>query len=380
MADQITIPAILMRGGTSKGLFFLDSDLPQEMESKEDIILAALGSPDTYGHQIDGLGSGMSSTSKAVLIRPSSQREVDLYCQFAQVAIKDRYIDYSGFCGNLASAIGIFAVEKNLIPQDKLKEDQIVVSAKTDNCLILSEFSLENGYPKIKGTTHISGVSKAYAPIKVSIIYNSQTLNILPTGQAINIFEHPTYGSIPTSIISAGHPTVFLSANHLPFKLENFFTDNLTELFTLMEWVRSQALIEIGKANTIEEAGQKQGLLKVALIDTPESYTASNGELILRDRHHLRAWIISMNKKHHAFTSSGAISLASAASIPGTIVNEIAKNGLNACGNKMIIGHPSGTMEIEADVSQSQDGWSLIKASYYRTARILMRGEVFIPL
>ncbi|RME32839.1 MAG: 2-methylaconitate cis-trans isomerase PrpF [Gammaproteobacteria bacterium] len=377
------LPACWMRGGTSKGLFIHRHALPPPGPERDRLLLAAIGSPDPYRRQIDGLGGATSSTSKVVIIGPSSRPDCDVDYLFGHVAIDRPLIDWSGNCGNLTSAVGVFAIEEGLVPpaaggvtevrvwQENLGQ-RISVLVPTDPA----------GGVVTRGDCRIAGVPGSGAPIRLLFHRpgGGPQGSVLPTGRVRETLRVPGLGPVDCSLVHAGNATVFitpetlnLEGGELPAQV-----DGMNEVLERVEAIRRAAAVEMGLAGSAEEAAGRPGVPKVAWVSPPRDYVTSQGERLSAQEMDLCARIFSLGRLHHAFTGTGAIATAVAAAIPGTLVRE-ALGGQREEG-RIRIGHTAGVMEAHAEAGLEGGRWVAVSAGITRTARTLMRGEVPIIL
>jgi probable AcnD-accessory protein PrpF len=382
---QLRIPAVYMRGGTSKGVFFLADDLPSDHGARERILLRVIGSPDPYGKQIDGMGGATSSTSKVVVVSRSSRPDCDVEYLFGQVAIDAPVIDWSGNCGNLTAAVGPFAVSTGLVSAPK--DGMAIVRLWQANIgkRIIAHVPMHGGEAQETGNFQLDGVSFPSAEVKLEFIDpageddEARGGATFPTDRQIDLLEVPGLGTLEATLINAGNPTILIDAAALTLKGTELQQDvnGRKELLDLAEAVRARGAVAMGLAATIEEATMKRpSTPKLAFIAKPAAYTASDGRRIEPASIDLLARIFSMGKLHHAMTGTGAVALAAAAAIPGTVVHRVSP--LSAAGS-MRFGHPSGTLSVGAEAAQQNGQWVIRKVIVSRSARRLMEGWVRIP-
>lgn len=381
MTAQIRIPAAWMRGGTSKGLFFRGDALPADPALRDRILLRAIGSPDPYGRQMDGVGGATSSTSKIVVVARSARPDCDVDYLFGAVAIDAPLIDYSGSCGNLIAAVGPFAIEEGLVAA---REGVTTVRIWQTNSAkrIVAHVPVAGGEPLVEGDCRIDGVAFPGAEIRLEFLdpggANGRAL--LPTGNAVDTLAVPGAGTVRATMIDAGNPTVFVRADaigldgtELPARV-----DADPALLERLEAIRAQAAVAMGLAPSAAAATRERPATpKIGFVAAPCAYAASTGARVPAEALDLVARIVSMGRLHHAFTGTGSIALAAAAALPGTIPAEVARP--LAPGALLRIGHPSGRMEVGATVSQQAAGWTVEQALMRRTARRLMDGAVLVP-
>ena len=382
---QLRISAVYMRGGTSKGVFFLADDLPSEREARERILLRVIGSPDPYGKQIDGMGGATSSTSKVVIVSKSARPDCDVEYLFGQVAIDAPVIDWSGNCGNLTAAVGPFAISGGLV--DAPAEGTAIVRLWQANIgkQIIAHVPMQGGEVLESGTFELDGVAFPGAEVKLEFIDpageddESGVGSMFPTGHEVDLLQIPGHGSIEATLINAGNPTIFVDAASLGLQGNELQQDvnDRKELLALAEAVRSRGAVAMGLAATHKEATAKRPATpKIAFVAKAASYTASDGKPIDAGSIDLLARIFSMGKLHHAMTGTGAVALAAAAAIPGTIVHRVAPL---AAQGLVRFGHPSGRLSVGAEAVQREGQWVIRKAIVSRSARRLMEGWVRVP-
>jgi len=378
------LPATWMRGGTSKGLFVLARDLPAQREARDALLLRALGSPDPYGKQIDGLGGATSSTSKIVIVGPTLQPDCDVEFLFGQVALDQARIDISGNCGNLTSAVAPFAIAQGLVPAQAGCTTVRIWQANLGQ-RILAHVPTDAGGVVEEGVFREAGVAFPAAEIRLEFLdpVSAQEGGLLPTGNLQDDLHVPELGVFRVSYLQAGNATIFvrakalgLSGRELP---ETLNRDR--KLLEKLEAIRAHGAVQMGLASSAEAAisgklERRPATPKLALIAPPASYSNSAGEAIEKTQMDVLARIVSMGKVHHAFTGTGAIALSVAAALPGTIVSEVART---LPGVATRIGHPSGVLPIEAEIETLKSGWQVRRVLLSRSARVLMQGVVHVP-
>ncbi len=376
-----SLPAVLMRGGTSKGLFFQAKDLPQDVADRDRVLLSAIGSPDPYGKQIDGLGAATSSTSKVVIIRPSQRDDCDIDYLFGHVAIEQAVIDYSGNCGNLSSAVGVFAVEQGLVVPTEPTTIVRVWQANLDKAIRIHVPSDKQAVIT-SGDYAIAGVPGTGAAIRVEFMDpgDGPGGSALPTGKAQDELAIDGVGLIPVSLMNAGNPTVIVQPDQLGLtgtELPDQINRNI-DLLQRVEAIRCAASVAMKLCPDISAARKQPGTPKLAWVCPPETYTATDGTDIPAGQIDICTRIFSMGRLHHAFTGTGAIALAVASAIPGTLVAECPRN--KRLTKSLRIGHSAGTMDAEASMYGTNQFGRPKSASILRTARTLMSGHVHLPM
>jgi 2-methylaconitate cis-trans-isomerase PrpF len=374
---QAWIPASFWRGGTSKGVFFHARDLPTSRADIDPIVLAVLGTPDPYGRQLNGMGGGISSLSKAVIIGPSTHPDADVDYTFIQVAVDRPMTDWSGNCGNLSSVVGPFAIDEGLV---KVDDGEATVRFHQTNTkkIIHARFRVENGKAAVAGDMEIPGVAGTAAPVRLDFVNpgGATTGKLLPTGNVIDTIMIEGHGAFVASMVDASHPTVFVRASD--FGLTGIETPDAIEadnrLMALLDVVRRRAGVIMGLGDTPESV--KLMSPRIAMVAAPQAFTAIDNSLF-DDRHDIATRMISMEKPHRAVPLASALCLAVACRIEGTLPNLLARK--NEAGAPIRVGNPSGVLAFGADV-RHDGGWIADSAGVYRTARCLMKGAVSVAL
>ncbi|EIU7855588.1 2-methylaconitate cis-trans isomerase PrpF [Vibrio parahaemolyticus] len=384
--SQIKVPATYMRGGTSKGVFFNLEDLPPEAqvagEARDKLLLRVIGSPDPYAKQIDGMGGATSSTSKTVIVSRSSRDDHDVDYLFGQVSIDKPFVDWSGNCGNLSAAIGPFAIHAGLIPQDRLPENGIAtvrVWQVNISKTILVHVPIVNGFVQETGEFELDGVTFPAAEIQVDFVDPADGEgSMFPTGNLVDDLVVPDVGTFNATFINAGIPTIFIDAESIGYQGTELQDDinNDDAALAMFESIRAHGALKMGLISELEEAQTRQHTPKVAFISKPKSYQSSSGKAVNESEIDVLVRALSMGKLHHAMMGTAAVAIASAACVPGTLVNLAAGGGEK---ESVTFGHPSGTLKVGAQAKQTEQGWVVQKAIMSRSARILMEGFVCVP-
>ena len=376
---QVRIPAVFMRGGTSNALVFHRNDLPSDRAEWDSIFLAAIGSPDPYGRQLNGMGGGISSLSKVVVIGPSTRDDADIDYTFGQVVVDRPLVDYSANCGNMSAAVGPFAVDEGLVALDG-PTAQVRIHNTNTGKIIVSEFAVKNGRAAVAGDYELLGVAGSGARIRLS--FNdpggATTGKLLPSGEVRDVLDIAGVGSIEASLVDATNACVFVAADSLGLKgaeMPEALEAN-QNVVKALEAIRCGAAVVMGLTASPDEAkARSPSNPKVALVSPAQRAATLAGDMIKADAMDLTVRMISMGRPHRAVPLTGAMCLAIAAGIDGTIVNQVRKPGQLS---DLRIGHPSGVIELSADVSYD-DGWRADRVVVNRTARRLMEGSVLIP-
>lgn len=384
---QLKIPAVYMRGGTSKGVFFLEDDLPSEKMAREKVLLRCIGSPDRYGKHTDGMGGATSSTSKIVIISRSDRPDCDVDYLFGQVGIDKPVIDWSGNCGNLTTAVGPFAISMGLVGAPRDGEATVRIWQANIGKRIISHVPMKDGEVVELGGFELDGVAFPAAEVRLEFFDPAADEGdgdeaggaMFPTGNRIDILDVPGLGRIEATLINAGNPTIFVDAARLGLAGTELQKDinGDAKILALAELVRSHGAVAMGLVKTPQEATDKrQHTPKLSFVARPAAYTASDGKKIEPGAIDLLARIFSMGVLHHAMTGTGAVAIAAAAAIPGTVVSRVAPIGPDG---RVKFGHPSGVLNVGAEAREENGQWVVTKVLMSRSARRLMEGWVRVP-
>jgi len=378
---QIRVPATYMRGGTSKGTFFRIEDLPKEAQVKGDardkLLLRVVGSPDPYAKQIDGMGGATSSTSKTVLIEKSSQVNHDVDYYFGQVSIDKPFMDWSGNCGNLSSAVGPFAIKSGYVDNCVKNGIQTVrIWQANIQKTILCYVPMKNGEVQEIGDYEIDGVTFSAAEIGLEFVAPVDPNEALfPTGNLVDDLEVPGIGTFKATMIMAGIPTIFLNAKDIGYlgtELQSDINSN-DEALKRFETIRAYGAIKMGLIKDIKEAKTRAHTPKIAFVSPAQNYTTSSGKNITTSNIDLNVRALSMGLLHHAMMGTASVAIGCAACIEGTLVNLASGGGKK---DTVTFGHPSGTLKVGAIIGKNG---IVEKASMSRSARIIMEGFVCVP-
>ncbi|MFU2508602.1 2-methylaconitate cis-trans isomerase PrpF [Pseudoalteromonas sp. ASV78] len=383
---QIKVPATYMRGGTSKGVFFNLTDLPEAAQvagsARDNLLLRVIGSPDPYGKQTDGMGGATSSTSKTVILSKSEQADHDVDYLFGQVAIDKAFVDWSGNCGNLTSAVGAFAISNGLVDASRIPENGVAVVRVWQANIkksILVHVPISNGEVQETGDFELDGVTFPAAEVKLEFIDPADDDGVLfPTGNIVDDLEVAEFGVLKATMINAGIPTIFVNAQDIGYTGTELQDDinNDEQALAKLESIRAHGAVKMGLIGHISEAAARQHTPKVAFVSKANSYVASSGKAIRQDSIDLLVRAMSMGKLHHAMMGTAAVAIGTAAAIAGSLVNIAAGGGQLSEVN---FGHPSGTLKVGAKAQLIDGDWQVTKASMSRSARVLMEGVVRVP-
>ena len=383
---QIKIPATYMRGGTSKGMFFNLTDLPVEAqepgEARDKILLRTIGSPDPYGQQIDGMGGATSSTSKTVILAKSDKDDHDVDYLFGQVAIDRAFVDWSGNCGNLTAAVGAFAISQGLVDDERIPDDGICtvrIWQKNIQKTIIAHVPITNGEVQETGDFELDGVTFPAAEVVIEFMDPADGEgSMFPTGNLVDDLEVPGIGTFKATMINSGIPTIFVNAADIGYtgtELQKDLNGN-ADVLARFETMRAYGAVKMGLIQDVSEAAARQHTPKIAFVAPATDYTASSGKQIAAGDIDLCVRALSMGKLHHAMMGTASVAIATAACIPGTLVNLAAGGGER---DGVTFGHPSGTLKVGAGAEIRDGEWTAIKAVMSRSSRVIMEGNVRIP-
>lgn len=397
------LPAAFWRGGTSKAVIFRRDHLPEDQAEWDAIFLAVMGSPDPYGRQLDGMGGGISSLSKICIVGPSARNDADVDYTFVQISTKDALVDYGGNCGNMSAAIGPYALREGLVSEtpDIISNNNIVVRIHNTNTgkLIHSHFPVENGELAADGNLAIDGVAGTAAPVRLEFIEpgGAKTGKLLPTGNARDTLTlQNASNSISASCVDAANPCIFVTARDLgkngcesPLDL-----DNDKEFLQLMEQIRQAGSVAMGLTSSIQEARNLVSIPKVAIVSGTQDSRTLTGQILAADDMDICVRMISAGQPHRAIPVTGAICVAIAARVPGSVVAQViqekackenaltgSRGEISTSGDKVTtgalrIGHASGVSLVDAVVTENGGNYKGEFGAVYRSARELFSGFV----
>jgi len=378
MSDQIGVPCTFMRGGTSKGLFFRWEDVPDENDACHRLFAAALGSPDPSGRQLDGMGGGVSSLSKVMMVRRSTRPGIEIDYLFGQVAVDAPLVDLRSNCGNLSAAVGVFAVDQGLV---RLPDGPATIAMFNENTgkRVDCHLELRGGRAAVLGDFEIDGVRGGGAPIRLEFLDpgGAVTGRLLPTGNPVDRITLGDGQAVDVSIVDATNPCVFVAAQSAGIDGTELPTA-LAERPDLVRWfedVRTRAGVMVGIANSPREVPATAP--KIAAVASPRRSQTLDGRVFEAADADLQVRMISMGKPHLAIPLTGALCAAVAARIDGTLVQQAARP--KQAGELLRIVHGSGMLAVLGEVRRDGDDWLALSASVMRTARTLMQGTVFAP-
>jgi 2-methylaconitate cis-trans-isomerase PrpF len=378
----LKIPAVFMRGGTSKGIIFNARDLPSDIVLRDRILLGALGSPDPYRRQIDGLGGATSSSSKAVVISKSQREDCDVDYLVGQVDIAEPVVDYSSNCGNLSAAVGPYAINTGLVAANGDVTEVRIFQVNT-NRRIIARVPTRGGLVVEDGDYRIDGIARSGARVDLRFLDpgGGGTGRLFPTGNVTDTVNVPGHGPITVTIIDAGLIAAFVKAPDLGLSGTELkpAIDPDEKILKLLEAIRGEVAVLLGMSPDASSASRCAPILpRIAFVAPPQDYLAAGGRNISGKDIDVVARAISGGVLHHAYEVTGAIATAAAAAIPGTIVNQVG-NFSPAASREVRIGHTSGTISVGIDLSKRDGAWHVDCATLGRTARTIMEGVVYLP-
>ncbi|MDK2901936.1 MAG: methylitaconate Delta-isomerase [Thermoanaerobacteraceae bacterium] len=369
---------VIMRGGTSKGIYIMKNQLPENPEKRDAVIRAIFGSPDI--RQIDGLGGADPLTSKLAIISPSSRDDADVDYTFAQVSIDTPLVDYKGNCGNISAGVGPFAIDEGLV---KAVEPITTVRIHQTNSgkILVAEVPVKDGKAAVDGDLHIDGVPGTGAKITIdfSDTQGAITGKLLPTGNPKDVIEigEERY---EVSIVDAGNPVVFIKAEELGMKgteTPQQIEENKS-LMDKIEQIRGRAAEKIGLVDTWNKAVLESPYIPFfAIVSPPQNYNTYNHLNIKAEDVDLVSRLLFMLRMHKTYPGTGTVCTGAAARIPGSVVWDVLREDAKF-RVKINIGHPGGIIPVES-IAETKDGTIILKkAAIYRTARRIMEGYVYI--
>ena len=377
-----------MRGGTSKGVFFKLDDLPESARvpgaARDALLMRVIGSPDPYGKQIDGMGAATSSTSKTVIVAKSTRPGHDVDYLFGQVSIDQPFVDWSGNCGNLSAAVGPFAITNGLVDAARIPQDGIAIvriwQANIQKTIV-AHVPITGGAVQETGDFELDGVTFPAAEVRLEFMDPAEEGDggsMFPTGNLVDNLEVPGVGTFKATMINSGIPTIFLEADALGYsgtELQDAINSDPKAL-AMFETIRAHGAMRMGLIEHVEEAARRQHTPKVAFVASPKEYVSSSGKKIGTGDIDVLVRALSMGKLHHAMMGTASVAIATAAAVPGTLVNLAAGGGER---DNVCFGHPSGTLRVGAQAQLVDGEWKVTKAIMSRSARVLMEGRVHVP-
>jgi 2-methylaconitate isomerase len=378
---QLKLPAVFMRGGTSNAIVFKAQDLPSDQALWPEVFRAAMGSPDPFGRQLNGMGGGISSLSKICVVAPSSRPDADIDYTFAQVGVRTDSVGFASNCGNMSTAMGPFAVDEGLVASSEHSATVRIYNTNTDK-VIVSQFSVEDGLAAVDGDYVMPGVADPGGRVRLDFLEpgGATTSALLPTGNVVDMLDVPTLGKIEASIVDAANATVYVRATdvglegiELPADI-----DANTPVMEMLEQIRRHAGVLAGLAETPEQMAALPTAISPGIVCAPRDAPTLTGAVIAAEDGDVVARIVSSGNVHRALPATRSICTAVACRIEGTIVNQAARVPSAPDADIRLV-HPSGVTELGAAVQQRAGIWHAEYGTIYRTQRRLFEGFVYVP-
>ena len=377
---QLKIPAVFMRGGTSNAVVFHEKDLPRDRALWDEIFLAAIGSPDPYGRQLDGMGGGISSLSKVCIVGPATRPDADIDYTFAQVQVKEAKVDYGANCGNMSSAMGPFAVDEGIIAASG-KDALVRVHNTNTKKIIYSRFTLDDGVSAVDGELAIPGVAGTGSPVRLEFREpgGATTGKLLPTGNAADTLDVPGVGDVTVSMVDAANACVFVNAADLGLSGTEMpdFLDSASDVLQKLGAIRIAASVAMGIARNPEEAAKRKAVPFVGFVSGPQAATLLTGERITAEGIDVTGRMLSNGQPHRALPLTASLCMAVAARIKGSVVYN-ATRPTDDPESELRIAMPSGILTVAASVKQVNGQWHAEQGAFYRTQRRLFDGYVYV--
>jgi 2-methylaconitate isomerase len=372
-------PAAFIRGGTSKALVFHAKDLPPDRAAWDEIFLKAMGTPDRYGRQLNGMGGGISSLSKVCVVGPPSVPGADVDYTFAQVQVQEAVVDYSGNCGNMSSAMGPFAVDEGLVTVPRDGEVCVRIHNTNTRKIIAAHFEVRDGQSVEAGSLEIPGVDGTGAPVRLDFLApgGASTGKLLPTGQTAQKLEGSGLPGVTVSLVDAANACVFVAASDVGLT----GTESPDELganaraMAMLADLRLRGSVAMGIAPDLRAAAAIRMIPLIAIVSAPQRTVTLAGQVIEADAADLVVRMLSNGQPHRALPLTGSLCTAVAMQIDGTVPAGLARPGRDAAALRIAM--PSGVLTVAADVRRGQDGWHAEHGSFYRTTRRLFDGHVY---
>jgi 2-methylaconitate cis-trans-isomerase PrpF len=377
--EMICIKGAIVRGGTSKGIFILENELPKDEALRDKYILEIFGSPDL--RQIDGLGGADVLTSKLAIIGPPSRPDADVDYTFAQVSFVDEKVDFTSNCGNISSGVGPFAIDMGLVkavePVTEVRIHQ-VNTAKIINAKVM----VQGGKSRVEGDCQIDGVPGTGSPIEIDMSDSAGgiTGKLLPTGNVRDVITTEDNKKYDVTIVDAAIPTVFINASGLdmsgiekPAEIEGN-----PSLMKKIEEIRGRCAQLIGLTQDWKDSAKVCPYSPFfAIVSKPRDYTTFDGKFVSEKDIDIVSRLLFMQRMHKTHPGTGTVCMGVAARIPGSIVSETLSKGADK-KEMLKIGHPAGTIDVISEVGNEKGELIIKKAAIFRTARIIMEGNIYI--
>jgi 2-methylaconitate cis-trans-isomerase PrpF len=377
---QLKIPAVFMRGGTSNAIVFHERDLPRARAQWDDIFLAAIGSPDPYGRQLDGMGGGISSLSKVCVVGPSTHPDADINFTFAQVQVKEAKVDYTGNCGNMSSAMGPFAVDEGMVKRSG-KEALVRIYNTNTKKIIHARFAMDEGLAAVDGDLVIPGVAGTGSPVRLEFCEpgGATTGKLLPSGNIVDTLDVPGLGKIRVSLVDAANTCCFVNAADLGLSGIEMpeAIEQSGELMDNLEKIRLAASVAMGIGEDVTGAAKIKLVPFIGFLSGPQDAQLLSGASIRSAEVDLTSRMLSSGQPHRALPLTASLCMAVAARIEGSVVNRIARANRDPAA-PIRIATPSGILTVAATVKQAGGVWYAEMGALYRTQRRLFDGFVYV--
>lgn len=370
---------VIHRGGTSKGIFLKENELPKDLEARNRVIRGIFGTPDP--REIDGLGGADVLTSKLAIIGPPTREDADVDYTFAQVSFDTELVDYGGNCGNISAAVGPYAIDEGMVPATE-PVTRVRIHQVNTHCILVADVPVKDGKAQVMGDCKIDGVPGTGARIMLDFFdtAGSTTGKVLPTGNPTDVIHTEGYGDYEVSIVDAGNVVVFIEAASLGLKGTESCAQIESDkaLTDKMEAIRAACTVKIGLAATCREATEKSAYAPFfAIVSRPADYTvALDGHEVKAEEVDIVARLSFMLHMHKTYPGTGTVCTGAAARIPGTLVHKLLSD--EARQRPMLrIGHPGGKILVEA-VARDPEGKAFSRLAYERTARRILEGTCYV--
>ncbi len=376
--EMESIKCTIMRGGTSKGIFIMKNELPEDEVTRDKIIREVFGSPDV--RQINGLGGADVLTSKLAIIGPATREDADVDYTFGQVSFVDEKIDYNSNCGNISAGVGPFAIDNGIVnavePVTTVRIHQV-----NTNTIITERVMVKDGKACVEGDFHIDGVPGTGSPIEIDMSDSkgAVTGKLLPTGNVCDTVKTEDGKEYRVSIVDAAIPVVFIKASDIgiegtetPKQIESDL-----ELMKKIEEIRGKCAQIMGLTSEWQNAAKESPYSPFfAIVSPPADYHAYNGKDVKSEEIHIVSRLLFMQMMHKTHPVTGTVCMGVAARIPGSIVNEVLRK--DGSGRTIKIGHPAGIIPVISEVEVTDSCYEIKNISVIRTARMIMEGNVYI--
>jgi len=363
------IPCAIVRGGTSKGVIIEKRYLPEDPILRDFIITDIFGS-ESHG-QIDGLGGATPLTSKVAIVEKSDQPGIDVNYTFGQVCIESNDIDYSINCGNISAAVGLFSIQENLVPTQRLHTPIRILNTNS-NRLITAQITNNDEITKAKEKDYL--LSEASISLVFENPVGAKTGKLLPTGKVVDYIKLSNLRSIQVSVVDSGTVYIFIDAAQLQISgIEKILEiEKNTQLLQSLKKIKSKV-----RGLIFDNCKPQHINIKVALVSPAQPFKTEDGQKIKSGEIQIISKIVNFNKVHTAYAVTGAVCLSTAMLIKGTVIEKI-QIGFKESSKKVRIGHPSGIIEAKLEYYRENQELVIKNINITRTARRIMDGFVYL--